>query len=185
MATVVERSAIGDFLDELPGLLMQYKQMQWHMEERALEREDRKAASTQQILLKEYYDKKAEVRTTEKVFDQYDNLKPSDVSSSGGGAELLSIVDKQNNIDMDAVTQNLNTLGSYQSELESSLGELRGQSQVLKEMQMDFAGANKVLDLHEYQAFQEHALKALEEGGLGWSTTAGADVEYYKTDPTT
>ena len=183
MATVVERSAIGDFLDELPGLLMQYKQMQWHMEERALEREDRKAASTQQILLKEYYDKKAEVRTTEKVFDQYDNLSPSDVSSSGGGAELISIVDKQNNIDMDAVTQNLDALGSYQSELESSLGELRGQAQTLKEMQMDFAGANRVLEPHEYQAFQEHALQALDEGGLGWSTTAGADVEYYKTDP--
>ena len=39
----VERSAIGDFLDELPGLIMQYKQMQWAQEERALEREERKA----------------------------------------------------------------------------------------------------------------------------------------------
>jgi len=36
---VVERSAIADFLDELPGLLMQYKQMQWGMEERALDRQ--------------------------------------------------------------------------------------------------------------------------------------------------
>ena len=114
----VERSAIADFLDDLPGLLMQYKQMEWAMEERALEREERKAAGTQQILLKEYYDKKAEVRTTEKVFDKYDNLKPSDVSSSGGGAELISIVDNQNNIDMDAITQNLNTLSTYQSGLE-------------------------------------------------------------------
>ena len=180
----VERSAIADFLDDLPGLLMQYKQMQWAQEERALDREDRKAASTQQILLKEYYDKKAEVKTTEKVFDQYDNLKPSDVSSSGGGADLISIVDNQHNINIDAITKNLNTLGTYHSELESSLGELRGQAQVLKEMQMDFAGPEGVLQQHEYEAFQEHALQALEEGGLGWSTTAGADVEYYKTDPT-
>ena len=180
---VIEKSPITDFLDELPGLIMQYKQMQWAQEERALEREERKAATTQQILLKEYYDKKAEVRTTEKVFDQYDNLKPSDVSSSGGSAELLSIVDKQNNIDMDAITQNLDALGSYQSELESSLGELRGQAQTLKEMQMDFAGKNRVLEAHEYEAFQEHALQALDEGGLGWDTTAGADLEYYKTDP--
>jgi len=40
----VERSAIADFLDELPGLLMQYKQMQWAQEERALERGIREKA---------------------------------------------------------------------------------------------------------------------------------------------
>ena len=115
------------------------------------------------------------------MFDQYDNLGPSDVSP--GGADIIGIVDDQNNIDMDAITTNLDRLGSYQSELESSLGELKGQAQVLKEMQADFAGGNRVLEPHEYQAFQEHALQALEEGGLGWSTTAGADVEYFKTDP--
>ena len=40
---VVERSAIADFLDELPGLVMQYQQMKWAQEERSLDREDRKA----------------------------------------------------------------------------------------------------------------------------------------------
>ena len=143
--------------------------------------ESEKAATAQQILLKEYYDKKTEVDQTEKMFDQYDNLKPSDVSQ--GGRDIISIVDKQNNIDMDAITQNLNALSSYQSDLESSLGQLKGQAQTLKEMQMDFAGANRVLEPHEYEAFQEHALQALDEGGLGWDTTAGADVEYFKTDP--
>jgi len=182
---VVEKSPIADFLDELPGLLMQYKQMQWAQEERSLEREDRKAATAQQILIKEYYDKKAEVRTTEKVFDQFDNLSPSDVSSSGGSAELLSIVDKQNNIDMDAITQNLNALGTYQSELESSLGELRGQAQTLQEMQLDYAGPEGVLEQDEYEEFRKHALTAMDEGGLGWTTTAGADVGFYKTDVTT
>ena len=102
--------------------------------------ESEKAATAQQILLKEYYDKKTEVDQTEKMFDQYDNLKPSDVSQ--GGRDIISIVDKQNNIDMDAITQNLNALSSYQSDLESSLGQLKGQAQTLKEMQMDFAGAN-------------------------------------------
>ena len=140
-----------------------------------------KAAAAQGILLKEYYDKKAEVRQTEAMFDKYSNLSPSDVSP--GGADIVNFIDEQNNIDMDAITQNLDALGSYQSGLESSLGELRGQSQILQEMQMDFAGANRVLEPHEYEAFQEHALKALEEGGLGWDTTAGADVEYFKTDP--
>ena len=180
---VVERSAIADFLDELPGLIMQYQQMQYMQEERSLEREDRKAAAAQQILLKEYYDKKAEVKTTEAMFDKYDNLKPSDVSQ--GGADIINIVDEQNNIDMNAITSNLDMLSTYQSELQSGLGELKGQAQALKEMQMDFAGANRVLEPHEYEAFQEHALTALEEGGLGWETTAGADVAYFKKDPTT
>ena len=180
---VVERSAIADFLDELPGLIMQYKQMQWAQEERSLEREERKALRGQEILLKEYYDKKAEVSQTEKMFDKYDNLGPADVSK--GGADIINIVDEQNNIDMSAITSNLDALSTYQSQLESSLGQLKGQAQTLKEMQMDFAGANRVLEPHEYEAFQSHALQSLEEGGLGWETTAGADVEYYKTDPTT
>ena len=180
---VVKRSALGAFLDELPGLILQYNQMQYAQEERALEREERKAAVTQQILLKEYYDKKAEVKTTEAMFNKYDNLGPADVSQ--GGADIINIVDEQNNINMQAVTQNLNTLSNYQSELQTGLSNLKGQAQTLKEMQADFAGANRVLEPHEYQAFQEHALQALDEGGLGWSTTAGADVEYFKKDPTT
>jgi hypothetical protein len=117
------------------------------------------------------------------MFNKYDNLGPADVSQ--GGADIINIIDEQNNIDMQAVTQNLNTLSNYQSELQTGLSNLRGQAQTLKEMQMDFAGANKVLEPHEYEAFQEHALTALEEGGLGWETTAGADVAYFKKDPTT
>ena len=116
MAIVVERSAIADFLDELPGLIMQYKQMQWAQEERALEREERKALRGQEILLKEYYDKKAQVSQTEKMFDKYDNLGPADVSQ--GGADIINIVDAQNNIDMSAITSNLDTLRTYQSQLE-------------------------------------------------------------------
>ena len=168
-------------------------QQQQALEERKAERHQdtalailsmdmREAESARNILVKEYYDKKAEVRQTEDAFDEYSNLKPSDVSQ--GGRDLISIVDKQNKIDMDAITQNLTTLSTYQSSLESSLGELSGQAQTLQEMKMDFAGANRVLEPHEYEAFQEHALTAIDEGGLGWSTTAGADVEYYKTDPT-
>ena len=180
---VIEQSSIADFLDELPSLILQYKQMQFAQEERALEREERKAATTQGILLKEYYDKKAEVRQTEAMFDKYSNLSPSDVSP--GGADIVNFIDEQNNIDMDAITQNLDALGSYQSGLESSLGELRGQAQILQEMQLDYAGPEGVLQQDEYQEFRKHALTAMDEGGLGWTTTAGADVEFYKKDPTT
>ena len=180
---VLERSAIADFLDELPSLLLQYKQLEYAQEERALDREERKATVTQGILLKEYYDKKAEIKTTEAMYDKYDNLKPSDMSQ--GGADIISIVDEQNNIDMQAVTQILNTLSTYQSELKSGLDNLRDQASTLQEMTLDYAGPEGVLQQHEYEEFREHALKAMEEGGLGWKTTAGADVEFYKKDPTT
>ena len=149
---------------------------------RLLALETGKVERVQGILLKEYYNKMDEVKKTEAIFDKYRNLSPSDVSQ--GGRDVISIVDKQNNIDMEAITSNLNTLGTYQSQLETSLGQLEGQAQTLKELQADFAGANRVLEPHEYEAFQAHALKALDEGGLGWETTAGADVEYYKKDPT-
>ena len=182
--------AISSDLAAVFSLIQQQQALEQRKEERhqdtalaILSMDMRKAATAQQILLKEYYDKKAEVKQTEKMFDQYDNLKPSDVSQ--GGRDLISIVDKQNNIDMNAITSNLDMLSSYQSELQSGLGELKGQAQTLREMQMDFAGANRVLEPHEYEAFQEHALTALEEGGLGWETTAGADVAYFKKDPTT
>ena len=180
---VVEESALGRFLDELPSLILQYKQLQYAQEERALERQERKAATTQGILLKEYYDKKAEVRQTEAMFDKYSNLSPSDVSP--GGADIVNFIDEQNNIDMDAITQNLDALGTYQSGLESSLGELRGQSQILQEMQLDYAGPEGVLEQDEYEEFRKHALTAMDEGGLGWTTTAGADVGFYETDVTT
>ena len=180
---IVKQSPIAAFLNELPGLIMQYKQMQWAQEGRALEMEERRSLRAQEILLKEYYDTKAEVRQSEAAYDQYTNLSPSDISQ--GGADILNIIDEQNNINMDAVTSNLNTLNAYQADLRAGLSGLKDQAETLREMQMDFAGGNRVLEQHEYEAFQEHALTALEEGGLGWQTTAGADEEYYKTDPTT
>ena len=53
---VIEKSPIADFLDELPGLLLQYKQLQYAQEERDLDREARKVERAQSFVLKEYYD---------------------------------------------------------------------------------------------------------------------------------
>ena len=179
---VVERSAIADFLDDLPSLLLQYKQMEYAQEERELDRESRKVERAEEIALKEYYYKKDQVAKTEAMYDKYQGI-PDDMTSSGG-ADLINIIDNQNNIDMKAVTDNLESLSSYQAELTSGLRELSGQAALLKEMQSDFWGANKVLQEDEYREFQKHALQSLEEGGLGWSTTAGADVSFYGMDPT-
>ena len=179
-----ERDTTADILEAL-GLIAEtatnVHAINIRSKEIALDREDRKAAAAQQILLKEYYDKKSTIRQTEDMYNKYSNLNPSDISK--GGMDIVNIIDEQNNIDIDAISRNLDTMTNYKSELEVGLNMLQGQSQILKEMQTEFAGANRVLDPHEYEAFQEHALKSLKEGGLGWETTACADVEYFKTYP--
>ena len=179
---VVERSAIADFLDELPSLLLQYKQMEYAQKERALDREARQVERAQSFALKEYYDKKDQVEKTEAMYDKYQGISPGEMT--GGAADLINIIDDKNNLDMEAVTQNLDRLSSYQAKLTSGLSELRGQSQILQEMQLDYAGPEGVLQQHEYEEFRKHALKAMDEGGLGWETTAGADIDFYKMDPT-
>jgi len=151
-------------------------------EERALDRENRKAEVTQGILLKEYYSKMEDVDKTERMFQKYNNISPNEITP--GGAEIISIVDNQNNIDISALNDNLKSMNVYQNSLEEGLNNLRQQASTLKEMQVDFAGENRVLQRHEYEAFQEHALKSLEEGGLGWSNTAGADELFEKKDDT-
>ena len=93
---VVEESALGRFLDELPGLVLQYKQMQYAQEERELDRESRKVERAQSIALKEYYDKKDQVAKTEAMYDKYQTISPDEMT--GGAADLISIIDNQNNI---------------------------------------------------------------------------------------
>lgn len=184
------------------GQLLQLLQSQQQAEERKEERsqdlaltllsmEMRESESTKGILLKEYYDKKEQVAETEKMFDKYRAMDPDYKSSDG--MNMLNIVDKQNKIDMSAITQNLNTLTTHQTELKNSLTELVSQGQQLKELQSEFWGANKMLQEGEYKEFQELAttpktelfkLPSGEEvSGLGWATTAGADIDFYKMAP--
>ena len=73
---VVERSAIADFLDELPSLLLQYKQMEYAQKERALDREARQVERAQSFALKEYYDKKDQFEKTEAMYDKYQAISP-------------------------------------------------------------------------------------------------------------
>ena len=148
-----------------------------------LSMEMREAESSRDVLLREYYDKKEQVAETKKMFDQYRAIDPD--FKSPGGMDMVNIVDNQNKVDMSALTQNLDALNVHQAELESSLVKLQSQGQKLRESQLDYAGPEGILQQHEYEKFKADALKAVDEGGLGWATTAGADVEFYKTDPTT
>ena len=155
--------------------------------------EMRETESARSILLKEYYDKRDEVAKTEQMFSKYRAMDPD--YKSPGGMDLVNIVDKENKVDMSAVTQNLDALNVRQTDLETSLTHLASQGQRLKELQSEFWGANKMLQEGEYKKFQEFAttpqteMFTLPSGeevhGLGWDTTAGADVDFYKIEPVT
>ena len=60
----------------------------------SIQAESRKAERAQDVMLKEYYNKQAEVMQTEKMFDEYASLSPQDVSS--GGKSMISIINNQN-----------------------------------------------------------------------------------------
>ena len=118
-----------------------------------------------------------------KLMSEYSSLSEenisgnfSDVSDAYQGLNTGNIGNLRSSIDklVDDIGA-LNTL--YQN--------LSQQGQTLKEMTPSFYGLNRVLDPQEYESFRTQALKPIEEGGLGWSTTEGADREYYKKDPTT
>ena len=156
---VVERSPVADFLDELPSLILQYKQMQYAQQERALDREEKKVLQAQQVALREYYSKKEDIKATEAMYDKYSRISPSEITP--GGADIINIIDKNNNIDMNAIDQNLDSLIDYETDLKRGLNEIRMQGEILTEMQSEYAGANLVLQEHEYGAFREHALKAI------------------------
>ena len=154
-----------------------------------LSMEMRETEGARNILLKEYYDKKEEVATTEKMFDKYRAMDPDYKSS--GGMDLVNIVDKENKVDMSAVTQNLDALTTYQGELQSELTNLESQASVFREIKNKFVGENRTLQPHEYYAdpsddveqMQEYVTKPVSEGGLGWETTAGMDLLYKAEDP--
>ena len=178
---IVEQSPLGAFLDQLPSLLLQYKQMQYAQEERAFEREEAKAARAEGILLKEYYNKQDQIRESEKLYGKYASLSPGDVSQ--GGLDLVSFIDDQNNIDVSLVKDNLDKMSSYHQELKDGLDHIQEQQSVLKSTSQDWAGVNTVLQEHEYEEFKKNALLAIEEGGRGWAHTAGADELFYSQSP--
>ena len=122
-----ERDTTADILEAL-GLIAEtatnVHAINIRSKEIALDREDRKAAAAQQILLKEYYDKKSAIRQTEDMYNKYSNLNPSDISK--GGMDIVNIIDEQNNIDIDAISRNLDTMTNYKSELEVGLNKAGG-----------------------------------------------------------
>jgi len=178
---IVEQSPLGAFLDQLPSLLLQYKQMQYAQEERAFEREEAKAARAEGILLKEYYNKQDQIKESEKLYGKYASLTPGDVSQ--GGLDLVSFIDDQNNIDVGLVKDNLDKMSSYHQELKDGLDHVQEQQSVLKSASPDWAGVNTVLQEHEYEEFKQNALLSIEEGGRGWAHTAGADELFYSQSP--
>ena len=139
-----------------------------------------KVQRTEEIMLKEYYRKLADVESTEKLYDKWDNFSPSQISE--GGADIIKFIDDQHNIEIGSLDHNIKNLNTYKADLVDGLNMLKRQAVTLKKEQGKFAGLNKTLQEHEYKKFQEYALSPIEEGGLGWATTAGSDQYFYETD---
>lgn len=108
------------------------------------------------------------------------------ISSENATTASLEILDgytKDNQIDIDNIQKNITNRILYNKELENSLTDLAMQAQVLRKEGQDFAGINRILEVDEYEKFVEHATKSIDEGGLGWSGTWGADKAFYNVDP--
>jgi len=142
----------------------------------SLQEESRKTDRAQDVMLKEYYSKQEEVAAYEKMYDEYSNLSPQDISP--GGKDLVSIVNDQNEIDMGQINESILKLNEYKSELSAGLQNISKQQSDFKQYESTYWGENKMLQPHEYEQMKEFALKSIDDGGLGYSNTAGFDRAY-------
>jgi len=118
----------------------------------------------------------------ENSFRSLYNINPENATSAS--LEILDRYTKDKKIDINNLQKNIDSRISYNAELGNALTDLAMQAQVLRREGQDFAGINKVLEEDEYAKFVEHATKPIDEGGLGWKGTWGADKEFYSVDPT-
>ena len=142
----------------------------------SIQAESRKAERAQDVMLKEYYNKQAEVMQTEKMFDEYASLSPQDVSS--GGKSMISIINNQNEIDISQIDKAINELSSYQTDLQSGLENVKKQQADYRKYESAYWGKNKVLQPYEFESMKEFALTPKDEGGLGYEHTAGFEKAF-------
>ena len=69
------------------------KQIRKHeMNLRLLGLEMAKTQRTEDIMLKEYYNKRAAIEATEKMFEKYQGISPGDISSGGSDILMTKII---------------------------------------------------------------------------------------------
>ena len=124
MAITVERSAIADFLDELPGLLMQYKQMQWahEVQEKTIELEASKSLYNENKKL--YYDALDNLQTLESTYGEtVGSLEPLNEMYTAGGKDVTADIYKGEATDYQARADN--ALENWQA-VKNKIGILQG-----------------------------------------------------------
>jgi hypothetical protein len=125
MAITVERSAIADFLDDLPGLIMQYKQMQWAQEESAL---DRQASLIDRQLVR-----------AEKKYDAiYSELETSKQEFSDLTGQIYKAPDKDSSANAVGVINDIG--GPVLDSLNQLLTDTQTETQGLMEQKADIGG---------------------------------------------
>lgn len=132
------------------------------------------------------------IATTEESFKEYNKLNSEDMT--GAFPALLDeykTVDGNERLDLQNIKKNITALRGFNRQQTQALTELKGQEGEYNQIRGMFAGSNKILQPHEYyanpdddiQQMQEYLLSPEEEGGLGWTTTAGADRAYEEVNP--
>lgn len=191
---VVEKSALASFLDELPSLIMQYKAMQWQQDQSILDRryqeevkKEERNWQTSLMLLKDSRAMANEARKDlSKKINDYSDIVGSIPNISSDAQSIINSSYEGDITNSTSIVEHYdNKTAVLQNEvynIDKALLNLKNQGNILRQLQSDYAGANKVLEPHEYEQFQIDALKPIDEGGLGWETTAGADRVYYKTE---
>ena len=179
---VVERSAIADFLDELPGLLMQYKQMQWAMEERALDRASRFKEIELQGTISEYYDlKKEREQVAATLRKEYPRLNEKFVSENF--APIASTFEGVAEQDMSNLQENMDQLVSDISNLNVLSQQLSEQKSYYKGQEQAIAGLTTLVDPGEFESFveeYEEKFPGRPTAGLYAAYDAGAVTTYQR-----
>lgn len=174
MAIVYEKSDLGIFIEQLPGLIANYQQQlmareqenkmadkRFDQEVQLMEMRNKKdeAMNAQRLLIDKYDRKQAELKETLNLFDQFPGLKPEEMTS--GAPKLTDDYVKGGKIDLEMLSKDISSISGYIGELEDAKTELDTQVQDFTELAPDFAGLNTVLQAQEFANLKEHAVTEL------------------------
>jgi len=151
---VVEESALGRFLDELPGLLLQYKQLQFAQEERDLDRASRMKEVELQGTISEYYDLKKEREAVSATLQkEYPRLQEKFLTDNFH--TVANTFEGVAEGDMSNLRSNMDQLVEDISGLESLERELAAQKSYYKGQEQAIAGLTRLVDPGEFETFVE------------------------------
>ena len=151
---VVEESALGRFLDELPSLILQYKQLGYAQEERALDRASRMKEVELQGTISEYYDLKKEREAVSATLQkEYPRLQEKFLTDNFH--TVANTFEGVAEGDMSNLRSNMDQLVEDISGLESLERELAAQKSYYKGQEQAIAGLTRLVDPGEFETFVE------------------------------